>query len=756
MRSTRRNLWPFKSSTKPRPTTTKSRRSSMTIGQAVRAARQAGERSGDTGLFDSWLESQGLSGRGDTLKRRLRAEYEQGFEQALQKDKSGAVPVASKEFTYKRHTIRPAMGGGWKIDGRFDDGSTFDSPKDARAFIDSWNRTNGKRMAKKSTGGGRPVLTRRLAWAAATDEANRQMRKAGREAWSEDDYNLAVQTFNRLWPEERDFQRNPAGLTHIDGVSVTFGSDGRAIWSDNWPRLFEMARAGEHGLHTVSGGPETYGDVQVYRQNPQRDIRQMSMQEVSRIRAGRIVTKIGNADKLQKQYGAPYIIEVVDSRGHRVGYTVPVSGGSMLRGTNPGPGDPVQQAYSLGFKAGEASAEHDVARSRFHRDYFRKWLPLQLHGHIDRVGRKRDLENSYDKGYAEGAGKRFNPAERSISLAGARRLVKPMGFKVRPSEEDEMEYAGYAISGPAVDGGARYYQEFSRTRKSEILEAARRLEARYAGKGRTNPAHSVLYYASFSDPDELRRALVRDGIEIEKERSKEFTAGAGGPLPQFTIKLPDGYRGYLVPRRGYPSGKMAGRVWYEWHGLGRNPNSKRNPADDSDAAFRSFHGADPTETVTVEEEIHEHEYLWTCGQLVDITIDTPTGLEVTLSFESDPPFLAASEDGTQLYIEGGDQAVDLKALKMDGDAWLKDRMVLGTFAPPHGARKWNLTYHARKDFDKFEPIDYQHDLGESSKGMKEPMRPLLEYDPRSQHLYISGGQYSIKRPLFGTSPGIEN
>lgn len=43
-------------------------------------------------------------------------------------------------------------------------------------------------------------LTRDLAWAAATDAANRQMRKAGRTAWSEADYDLAVTTFNRLWP----------------------------------------------------------------------------------------------------------------------------------------------------------------------------------------------------------------------------------------------------------------------------------------------------------------------------------------------------------------------------------------------------------------------------------------------------------------------------------------------------------------------------------------------------------------------------
>ena len=37
-------------------------------------------------------------------------------------------------------------------------------------------------------------IDHRIAHAAATDAANRQMRRSGRIAWSEDDYNLACQT----------------------------------------------------------------------------------------------------------------------------------------------------------------------------------------------------------------------------------------------------------------------------------------------------------------------------------------------------------------------------------------------------------------------------------------------------------------------------------------------------------------------------------------------------------------------------------
>jgi len=47
-----------------------------------------------------------------------------------------------------------------------------------------------------------PRMTRTIAWAASTDAANAAMRKAGRDVWSASDYNVAVRTFNRLWPND--------------------------------------------------------------------------------------------------------------------------------------------------------------------------------------------------------------------------------------------------------------------------------------------------------------------------------------------------------------------------------------------------------------------------------------------------------------------------------------------------------------------------------------------------------------------------
>lgn len=47
------------------------------------------------------------------------------------------------------------------------------------------------------------VEARDIAWAVSTDAGNRSMRKAGRKAWNEDDWNVAVAELNRLLPESR-------------------------------------------------------------------------------------------------------------------------------------------------------------------------------------------------------------------------------------------------------------------------------------------------------------------------------------------------------------------------------------------------------------------------------------------------------------------------------------------------------------------------------------------------------------------------
>jgi hypothetical protein len=215
-------------------------------------------------------------------------------------------------------------------------------------------------------------------------------------------------------------------------------------------------------------------------------------------------------------------------------------------------------------------------------------------------------------------------------------------------------------------------------------------------------------------------------------------------------------------QEAYKNGAKTLREALEMAGARQNPR-RRNSAEASDTMYEKFHGKPSDSAVFVEDEEHVHEHLAVLGLLMEMRIDTVTGLRAVISLEDDPPFLCTSEDGMQLYVEGGDQKLDLKALGFTKE-WIKDRIVIGRFSPPEGKEKWNIGYQTQKDFDNFEDILYQHDLGEETSASgkttrvkeEDRVRPQLEYEPRNEKLFITGGKYAIKVPLLGTSPGIEN
>lgn len=158
-----------------------------------------------------------------------------------------------------------------------------------------------------------------------------------------------------------------------------------------------------------------------------------------------------------------------------------------------------------------------------------------------------------------------------------------------------------------------------------------------------------------------------------------------------------------------------------------------NPESSAADLYEEFHGRPPGETLEIVTEQHEHEWLTGLGTLVELKVATVTQLDATISFARDKqaPELCSSEDGRQLYIEGGDQTLNLKALRMAGDKWLKDSMVVGVL--------YELTYQTEKKFHKFALTDYFHRLGEETG-----VQPTLLYDPTNKLLSVSGGQYQVK------------
>ena len=159
--------------------------------------------------------------------------------------------------------------------------------------------------------------------------------------------------------------------------------------------------------------------------------------------------------------------------------------------------------------------------------------------------------------------------------------------------------------------------------------------------------------------------------------------------------------------------------------------AKRNPESTAAELYEEFHGQPPSEIKEVVEEHYEHEWFTQLGVLVELKVATVTQLDASLKFTTDPPDLCSSEDGRQLYIVGGDQELDLGALKMGGDKWRKDSMTLGVL--------YELSYKTEKGFHQFKLTEYYHKLGEETG-----VQPFLLYDPNNKALSISGGQYETK------------
>ena len=169
----------------------------------------------------------------------------------------------------------------------------------------------------------------------------------------------------------------------------------------------------------------------------------------------------------------------------------------------------------------------------------------------------------------------------------------------------------------------------------------------------------------------------------------------------------------------------------------RKPETKRKRNPSAAALYEEFHGQPPDETLEFRDKIREHDQLAELGALVEMKIRTLTKLAATLRFDGDAPLLCSSPDGRQLYLQGGDQSLDLHSLKMDGEEWRKDSMTIGVID--------ELTYGTAKKFHHFRMQDYYHRLGEESG-----VQPFLIYDPVNKLLAVTGGQYRTGEP------GIEN
>jgi hypothetical protein len=161
-------------------------------------------------------------------------------------------------------------------------------------------------------------------------------------------------------------------------------------------------------------------------------------------------------------------------------------------------------------------------------------------------------------------------------------------------------------------------------------------------------------------------------------------------------------------------------------------NGKRNPGEEAAAMYETFHGKPATGFREYTVKRHFHKYLANCGRLLylDVALFAKKG---GLRLKPRGVSVDTTETGGQLYFNADAASameVDLSEFGLAGTT--KDFVDLGEC--------FEIAYHTSKDFHDFEPTDYWHKFGEESG-----VFPTLSYDVRNRRLYLTGGNYQVKR-----------
>jgi hypothetical protein len=169
---------------------------------------------------------------------------------------------------------------------------------------------------------------------------------------------------------------------------------------------------------------------------------------------------------------------------------------------------------------------------------------------------------------------------------------------------------------------------------------------------------------------------------------------------------------------------------------------KRNPSTSAAKAFESFHGYEPTERITVKQEVHHHKHLAAAGELVGLQVKTLKG-DVRKIEGLGKALLCFNEEQNQLFIRGGDQFLSASELKKFGADGGHELETLGQIV--------GVAYFTNKTHlgDEGGEAIYSHKFRTTNEAGRHvtvtiARYPWLNYRVLDQQLEISGGSYTIR------------
>jgi hypothetical protein len=193
----------------------------------------------------------------------------------------------------------------------------------------------------------------------------------------------------------------------------------------------------------------------------------------------------------------------------------------------------------------------------------------------------------------------------------------------------------------------------------------------------------------------------------------------------------------------------------------KSHKSHKNPAETSEALYKKFHGHSSRQTTNFPDDAdyNSHRTLAQLGLAVSLYVGERCRLilhdsrgvtevqhidpeepgwcvQITFKKQENPPHVAATPNGHQIYFVGGNQDISEVLPKFHVDI-RKDLLDLGPCLV--------LEYHTQKGFDHFVPRIYFHALAEESGGFAgdNGLNPRLMYNHVKRKLYLVGGVYEI-------------
>jgi len=167
---------------------------------------------------------------------------------------------------------------------------------------------------------------------------------------------------------------------------------------------------------------------------------------------------------------------------------------------------------------------------------------------------------------------------------------------------------------------------------------------------------------------------------------------------------------------------------------------RKNPASAAAEVFEEFHGFEPSEVVTVTKKVHYHSQLAAAGNLTHLDVWGVDGQGHRIKgFKG--ALLAFNEQKSQLFVEGGDQSVNLD------DFGIRQAHEFETLG-----KVTDIGYQTNKTHlgDEGGEAVYVHKFRSTNENGKHVVvriarEPDLIYDVRNEQLLFSGGSYEILR-----------